>query len=294
MSRIAVTGATGFIGRTLCNCLRDLGHEPIALARRGGEPWKLGEKLPDTCFEADAVVHLASATLGDATRVEEAVAIDVEGTRLIVTQLRAWRRYGGKHRLVFLSSQSARSNAANAYGRSKWLIETMLDQPDEIVVRPGLVYGDPPASVYATFDRIARLPLVPIVDAKKGIQPIGVEELAECLVRIAIMDASPPLLQLGAIEPLTLAEALQAAARRAGRRRPLTVSLPASLVRLATQTLDRVFGMTLTERIDGLLSLEPFDTRDSLALLNRSLQPFAPAERSAGQTESMRHAARAR
>jgi len=145
-------------------------------------------------------------------------------------------------------------------------------------VRPGLVYSVPPASVYATFANLARLPAVPVAAARPAIQPIHVRELAECLLQLATMHCPPRLVKLGAIRPLTFKEALAAAARRTGRRVPLRIALPKGPVRLAARLLDLCLRATLTERLDGLLGLEPMDTGPSLAALGRTLAPFAPSE----------------
>lgn len=279
MSRIAITGARGFIGQRLVALLRHQGHDVVALGRDptmagGVRPWQLGQELPGDCSAADAVVHLATAALHHTVSAQIAAELDVEGSRLLIEQLRRWRRDGRPRRFIFLSSQSARLEARNVYGRSKWAIERLLDQPDEIIVRPGLVYGEPPASVFASFDRLARLPAVPIVSARRCIQPIEVHELCDCLARITTMAQPARLYQLGAIEPLSFAEALKLTAERAGRRPPLRIPLPAGPVGWLTRLVDRLAGSSLTERLEGLVGLEPLDPAPSLAALGRSLAPF--------------------
>jgi len=278
MGWVAVTGANGFIGREVCAVLRAGGGGVIALQRdgeAGGQSWSLGQLLPEDCRSAATVVHLASATLGRAGP-ERAAAIetDIEGTRLIVEQLRRWRADGTRHRFVFVSSQSSRPDAVNAYGRSKWAIEELLDGDDEVILRPGLVYSDPPRSVFAMFDRLSRLPVVPAVGTRPCIQLVSVREVADCIARIDAADRIPRLLMLGAPEPLTFAEALKATARRAGRRVPITVPLPMKPVRLAARLVDRVLGSTVTERLDGVAGLRPIETGPSLSALGQALERF--------------------
>lgn len=281
MSLIAITGATGFVGAELSAVFRANGHTVIELGRRPDgrqfRYWKLGEQLPQECAAADVIVHLASATLIETKSTAEAARRDRDGTRILIEQIRQLRQDGRPRRLIFLSSQSARANAANAYGRSKWEIERMLDQQDEIIIRPGLVYGEPPASVFATFDRLSRLPIVPIVENRKCIQPIHVRELASCIVQIATMEDPPRCTKLGAVDPLTLRHALEATARRAGRRVPIMIPVPANAVRLGTRVLDRLVRVTLTERLDGVTGLEPMETKTSLAALGQTLEPYDSA-----------------
>ena len=278
MGSVAVTGANGFIGREACQALRASGCEVIALQRgdeAGAMRWSLGQPLPEACRSARTVVHLASATLGRAG-VGRAAAIeaDIDGTRRVIEQLRRWRADGTRHRLVFVSSQSSRPDAVNAYGRSKWAIEQMLDRDDEVVLRPGLVYSDPPRSVFAMFDKLSRLPVVPVVGRRPCIQPLSVREVAECIVRVDAADRVSKLLMIGAPEPLTFAQAVKATARRAGRRAPVTVPVPMGPLRLAAGLVDRVLSSTMTERLDGVAGLQPFETAPSLAALGQALEPF--------------------
>ncbi|MGI3903993.1 MAG: NAD-dependent epimerase/dehydratase family protein [Janthinobacterium lividum] len=279
MGLFAVTGASGFIGQEVCRRLRDAGEDVIALGRSGtGEgwgQWALGEPLPEACRAAGTVVHLASATLGVSGALRTAaIETDVSGTRVLIEQLRGWRRGGSRHRLIFVSSQSARPEAVNAYGRSKWAIEQLLAEDDEIVLRPGLVYSEPPQSVFAMFDKLSRLPALPAFDGPPSIQPVHVREVADAIVRAGAMKRPPRLLMLGAVAPLTFADAIRATARRCGRRAPTMLPIPMQPVRLAANLVDRMLGATLTERLDGLAGLQPIDTAPSLAALDQTLASF--------------------
>jgi nucleoside-diphosphate-sugar epimerase len=281
MKSIVITGANGFIGRKICEFCQASGHQVIELARTAtgsgrSALWRLGEGLPPQFKNVDAVIHLASATLVESRNLAEAFRRDVDGSQVLIESVRSIRKSGRPIRFIFLSSQSSKVNAATAYGRSKWAIETMLDQDDEIVVRPGLVYSDQPTSVFALFEKIARLPLVPVVRTRASIQPIHVQELVECLARIATMERPQRIFELGAINPINLRQAIAASARRAGRSQPRFVPIPQGTLRLATLVFDRLFkpAPSLTERLDGLIVLSPMDTERSLDALCRKLAPF--------------------
>ncbi|HEX3498839.1 MAG TPA: NAD-dependent epimerase/dehydratase family protein [Stellaceae bacterium] len=178
MSRILITGASGFVGSALLPVLAQRHHLILAQRRAaaappaGAEIRVVGDIGPETVWSAalrdvDQVVHLAAHVhVGDAkadpatfTRVNSA------GTqRLAEAASRA-----GIARFVFLSSVKVNGDASNdrpfresdpphpqdAYARSKWAAEQALAalaatgapnalpiRPMEIVIlRPPLVYG---------------------------------------------------------------------------------------------------------------------------------------------------------
>ena len=138
--------------------------------------WSLGEALPRACLDpalaADqqALVHLAhdwrERTPGD------------DRNRAGSLLLRDGARGSGLGRTVFASSQSARADAPNAYGRAKWAIEGLFDARTELSLRIGLVYGGPPMAMYGLLRRLARLPVIPMVAPHTPVQPIHRAEVA--------------------------------------------------------------------------------------------------------------------
>jgi UDP-glucose 4-epimerase len=109
MSRILVTGATGFIGQALAASLAER-HEVICMSRRDpklGLPWVRGyfgafEDLRQLDqVDLDGVVHLAAVTGGCLER--DGLLVNVEGTRCLM-------RYGmdrGVRKFVLASSIAA-------------------------------------------------------------------------------------------------------------------------------------------------------------------------------------------
>ena len=104
-----------------------------------------------------------------------------DGTSALLQACRA----AGLGRFVFVSSQSARPDAANVYGRVKWRIEQVLAGDREVSARVGLVYGGPPRAMFGLLSRLtARLPVLPMIDPWREVQPIHIDEVCEGLLRL--------------------------------------------------------------------------------------------------------------
>ena len=162
--RIAVTGATGFVGGAIGRALEGAGHDVVALGRSADAPewartygrWDLasGDPAPAGLGECEAVIH-AAAHVSPWGADEPFVATTVRGTaRLLDVVDRAAR-------LVVIGSSSvydprgdgrpmreadgpvAPSRYLNAYARSKAAQEGVVRarRPDAIVLRPRAVWG---------------------------------------------------------------------------------------------------------------------------------------------------------
>lgn len=130
--RVAVTGASGLVGRFITEGLRAAGHEVIILGT-GGIPWRLGEAVE---VEADVLVHGAFAHLPGRYRGGE--GDDPDGFRRVNLDgsLRLLRNFPG--RTVFLSTRAV-------YGDHQ--PGTPLTEDTQL--RPDTLYGEVKAAVEA-------------------------------------------------------------------------------------------------------------------------------------------------
>lgn len=149
--RIALTGATGFVGRPVCRLLIEGGHEVSVLVR---DPDRLEDAkglrvvtgdlfnkmaLAELVSGADAVLHLAGAI--KARGREAFFAINRDGTVNLVKAATE----GGVKRFVHVSSLAAREPQLSAYGASKLAAEQAVAassaERQALIVRPPVVYG---------------------------------------------------------------------------------------------------------------------------------------------------------
>lgn len=189
---IAITGATGFVGRRV---LALAGRPVRALARRPqlpapGVEWVIGDlddgaALARLCAGADAVLHIAGVV--NAPDAAGFMAGNQRGTANMLAAATA----AGVGRFVHVSSLAAREPALSLYGASKAAAETAVEASglDWVIVRPPGVYGPGDAEMLELF-RLAQRGLgVAPGGAAARFSLIHVDDLAAALLVLA--DAGP-------------------------------------------------------------------------------------------------------
>jgi uncharacterized protein YbjT (DUF2867 family) len=164
---IALTGATGFVGRATLDALTGAGFPVRALARkpqaaRAGVQWIAGDLANRAALDqlvdgAEAAIHVAGlTTTPDLAGFD---AVNVAGTLAVIEAAAA----AGTRRLVFVSSLSAREPELSAYGASKARAEKLVAASglDWTTVRPPGVYG-PHDVDYLEMFRLAKRGIMPL------------------------------------------------------------------------------------------------------------------------------------
>lgn len=319
MSRILVTGATGFVGRRLCRALAERGDEVVAAVRSPEkvpllppriECFTAGEIGPETRWHAgvlrsvDCVVHLAARVhMIDDPAPDPAAEfrrVNVGGTECLA---RAAARHVG--RFVFVSSVHAMCQLSkdvltedspcrpdSDYGKSKLAAEQIVRQVghetgiETVVLRPPPVYGPGQLGNLKTlFDIVQKgtlLPLGRVAFNRRSL--IYAENLVSALLAcIDHPNAAGATFLVSDGEQVSIAELIRRIGAACGRRSRL-LPVPATLLKL---------GGTLTgkraavERLLGSLAVDDSRIRDLL----RWNAPYTMDEGLAATAETLAKAA---
>ena len=194
--RVVVTGASGFIGQSLCPALRARGHEVMALDRAATGDLAGFAGWPAQLAGADAVVHLAA--LAHSREVDEGRlrAVNVDAA---LTLGKAAAAAGAK--MLLMSSvkvlgeetpgaafgETSPAAPQDAYARAKAAAETALRAVPDLaltVLRPPLVYGPGvKANFLALLGAVARGWPLPLASIHNRRSLIYAGNLADAVVR---------------------------------------------------------------------------------------------------------------
>jgi nucleoside-diphosphate-sugar epimerase len=293
MTRVLVTGASGFVGRFVMSELKRRGVEPVAVLRRG--PARNSEA--GICLDASSPLEAMRAALEGADAIIHLAAAvhDMSGQTTEADFLRANRDYplrlataaaqANVSRFVFASTIKVNGDGTEpgqiyselspvtpngAYAESKWQAEEGLRELSATsklctrIVRPPLVYGP---GVRANFRNLMRLvksgvPL-PFGSVQNARSLIYVENLAEVLARLALDASSAPLTRTYLVsdgEDLSTPELIRRLAQQLNVR-PRLLNVPEAALRFAFSALRR---RELAERLLGSLRVDSARVRADL------------------------------
>lgn len=275
--RIAVTGATGYIGSYLIYLALKRGYAVSAVSRR--KPLSLATTWIPFDLSSDelialpestaAIVHLAANTANNNGLGEES---EVLAARKLIKLAQE-----GAAKFIFVSSQSARSDAPTAYGRIKWRIEREVLSAGGWVVRPGQVYGGDRRGLFGRMAMLVRvLPMLPAFLPAPRVQPIHVVDLAEGLLHIAERGDIPPgVYCLASPEPVKFSKFLNEIARSRLRCRRGFIPVPVVIIDALAVVLGKPLRTRLgLDRLGSLFRLPVMDTASDLKKVGLVLRPL--------------------
>ena len=243
--RVAITGATGFVGSHLATRLTSEGHEVVRIGRRARAneeivlaPLDDVEQLASAFAGCQAVAHCAGINreTGDQTYDR----VHVKGTRNVVEAARR----AGVQRIVLMSFLRARPDCGSAYHESKWAAEEIVRQSelDYTIIKAGVTYGRGDHMLDHLSHAFHTFPIFALVGLKEQtLRPLAIEDLVH-VMRAALIDRRLKRQTIAIVGPeeMYLREAVLRVAEVAGKK-PVLFPLPVWCHRL----LAHVFELTM-------------------------------------------------
>lgn len=238
MSRILVTGATGFIGRPLVERLRSCGHTVVPIASREGDI-AAPETLAPFAGQADAVIHLAGKTYVPDSWKEPAAFLrtNVLGTAQVLEYCRRERC-----RLVYVSAyvygqpaslpiaEAAIPAPNNPYALSKYSAEQVCRFYVEhfavpvTVLRPFNIFGPGQAAHFlipALMAQVLRTPEIRVQDLGPRRDYIHVADLVRAIALAVERSERWQVYNVGAGISHSVGEIVALLQTAAGTRKPV-------------------------------------------------------------------------
>jgi len=228
--RIAMTGATGFVGGHLTAQLRAMGHDVTPLARHAA---------PAEIF--DALIHAGWGLANPEANVASSM------------RLLGAAKAAGIQRIVFISSLSAFEGCGSRYGAAKLAVEKAVAAIEGCSVRLGFVCDDSGRGLSGSLKKLARLPVIPLPGGgKQNLFTIQAEDLAPAFLKILEHGDRDPV-NLAHPEPVSLASMMRTFARRQGTR-AVFLPVPWRILWAPLRAAEGA-GLELKFRSDSLVSL---------------------------------------
>ena len=273
--RVFVTGATGFVGRSVIHALRTEGYVVRCLVRRGSEADLRGfgaiervegdvlvpKTLPPAMAGCDTAIHLVGIIREQPLRRATFERVHVDGTRNVLAAAAS----AGIRRFVHMSALGARPGARSRYHRTKWAGEEAVRASalDWTIFRPSIIYGRGDGFVSLLAGMVQRLPVVPVIgDGRQRIQPVPVKQVADAFARAIDLPATVKhTFDVGGPNAVSVVELLDTIGLVLGRTRVRRAHVPLGLIGVLAHFFHRFRAFPVTP--DQLVMLEENSTCDA-------------------------------
>jgi NADH dehydrogenase len=233
--RVLVTGATGYVGRTLVGRLQADGHDVVRFSRGTGGDVRDRDAVGRATEGIEAVCHLVAILDGTDAEFE---AVNAQGARNVVEAAVS----ADVRRFLLMSAAGVNEgNAARTrYWGSKWQAKQAVMESglDWTAFEPSFVFGRGGGAL-REFEHLLRLPVVPVVgNGRYRHQPVWVDDVAGAFsAALARPQTIGHTYQLGGPQALAFDDLLDELARVTGRRPRPKLHAPVGLAKAQTVVL---------------------------------------------------------
>lgn len=268
---ILVTGANGFVGSHIVDCLLRRGYTVRALVRATSDLTWLANKPVETVLGTlDDPESLRAAVQGVGGVIHNAGVVSApqrylyyransEGTHHLVKALLDTFAPGEQPRLVYVSSEAAGGPSGTrwrreedecrpitAYGHSKRLAEIILlryqDDLPISIVRPPAVYGPRDRAFLPFFELVSR-GVMPLFGDRREVSLVHVQDLArQIATQLSHENAVGEIFNAAPFPPVTLAEFGDTLATVLGTS-PRQIRIPDAVLRYGYPALHPLIGL---------------------------------------------------
>lgn len=175
---IAITGGNSNLGTYLFNYLKKK-NKVYLLGRKNCHVfYDLNKKLNYDFFKKKKIktlIHLAHEYSSNSKNV------NLNGSINLFKNIST-----AKTRIIFMSTYSSHKSALSVYGKTKYIIETIVPKKNTAIIRPGLIFGYKIDKKITLFRAIIKyIPLVPyFVNNKKFLYSVHIRELCSEINKI--------------------------------------------------------------------------------------------------------------
>jgi uncharacterized protein YbjT (DUF2867 family) len=289
MTRILVTGATGFIGHRLVAALDEQGHEVRAMTRHPETYDGPGEPVGGDVFDAESLVEPLSGievayylvhSLDDA----DFEAKDAEAAKAFAQEAAKQ----GVRQIVYMGGLGEDDEDMSAHLRSRREVEGLLASTGVpvTVLRAAIVVGHGGISWELTRQLVKNLPAMVVPKwASTKTQPIAVDDVIRYLVGVAGREeALGRVFEIGGPDQLTYVDMLRVAAEIDTGRKALIIEVPVLTPRLSS------YWLALVTDVDVTTGRNLIDSMGTEVLVReQSIREVVPGE-PIGYAEAVRRA----
>lgn len=260
--KIAVTGASGFVGGHIIKKALDTGYRVRALSRTPGAVTDVdyikgdivsGEGLDDFLDGVDVVINAVGI-------IKETKRNKFEGVHYggVVNILETCRRKN-VNKIIQISALGTAPDKENMYFKTKYMAEREIQSSglNFVIFQPSLIFGPGDGFVNMLAGIIKKSPVFPIFgDGSYLLQPVSIHDLAKAVVKCAEdINRNRSVYQVCGPEKLSYERIVRMIIRQIGKKR-LIIHVPLGMVKLGVNISEKLNlpSPLSSEQLDMLLT----------------------------------------